>query len=319
MNIETASAKLLDLINRVSNAQRSGANYLMAVCPWHPDNNPSLSIYVGPPGKHGWGNSRCLGCGKRADLKELAQKLKIDGAFGSFNLKHIVQETIPEISVEVSTSLLGSETRSSLRDVLKQSRIINSTAWPARRPWRGVPGKLVKELGGLLAIRETTNKYRYEVLFLPVELDGELYGGISAKMKRGKPSYLFSPGSWTKRYGLFPYEYTKRLLKTTSTVVIVEGVRDAIRLIASSIPALAVLGTGNISSKKAAIVAAMDNVENVILLGDGDTAGRKMNAEFYRLLANQINVREMKLPINEDKLDPGNMPGSYLKVLKGYL
>ena len=107
-------------------------------------------------------------------------------------------------------------------------------------------------------------------------------------------------------------------------VVLVEGPRDALRLIMAGIPALAVLGSQNINGKKLRLVERLD-IELLCWLPDNDAAGKAM-AEKLEWMCNNMQIsfeyRGFKLPRKKGKdgkivkLDPDVMPKKMLRALK---
>jgi hypothetical protein len=120
-----------------------------------------------------------------------------------------------------------------------------------------------------------------------------------------------------------------------SSVVLVEGPRDALRLLSYGIPCMAILGTHSWSDKKSGLLEAA-GVDRIITCFDGDEAGKiatnlivygktvnKAVRPNFTPLENLFTVKAVKLwnlPIPKDfaegKFDPGNLPDSYLQKLK---
>jgi DNA primase len=115
----------------------------------------------------------------------------------------------------------------------------------------------------------------------PVVVDGETVGGIKAKMKptaRTRVKYLNAPGPWVKTQALWPYDVVHQMLarqpRGKRTVVLVEGPRDALRLVGCGIPALAILGSNNWTTAKRDLLAQLDP-DRVLFGMDSDAAGTK--------------------------------------------
>lgn len=176
--------------------------------------------------------------------------------------------------------------------------------------WRGVGADLMWELGA----REGLDATGARVVLLPVKVGGELVGGVKALFHRGKPSYLSSPGTWVKDYGLFPYDYV-RGMKNSKSLAVVEGPRDALRLIRDGFPALAVLGANNWSPIKRDLVLGLS--PNPLIMMDGDKAGRLAAQSIASSLteAKVVDLSSISAKLGR-KVDPANMPGRYVKILK---
>ena len=115
-----------------------------------------------------------------------------------------------------------------------------------------------------------------EVIFLPVLINGVLEGYIKAGLKKEKdrPSYINAKGPWSKSHGLFPYDYAVNLMNSlnSSTMFLVEGPRDALRLLALGIPAMSILGTQAWSELKIKVLS-LAPIDQIVLMLDGDDAG----------------------------------------------
>lgn len=201
--------------------------------------------------------------------------------------------------------------------------------------WRTIPHELVVDLGCQLMVgHDGRNK-----LFIPVTIDGMLVGGIAAALRDSDlddPSYPMSmrkyqnsSGSWVANAGLWPYDYVQEQGLVDRYIVLVEGPRDALRLILNGIPALAILGAnlGN-NAKAETLLALSQNLEHVFLLPDPDNGGARMKKRWTKLLNKKVAVTVFNLPERvvklvddrgrhyEADLDPGNMPISMIKKLK---
>jgi hypothetical protein len=138
---------------------------------------------------------------------------------------------------------------------------------PKNKVWREIATNLLIDIGC-----KRIRQYDEPFIYMPVNVRGEERGYIRARLrkKKDKPSYLNKAGKWSERYGLFPYDYTVR--DKPSCIVLVEGPRDALRLLLLGIPAIAILGTQSWSKRKAQLLE-LSGAEHVILCFDGDDAG----------------------------------------------
>jgi DNA primase len=173
-------------------------------------------------------------------------------------------------------------------------------------------------------------------VYLPVLIGGELKGYTRAALKKVKdiPSYINSSGGWTKDYGLFPYDYVAAL--RPRYVILVEGQRDALRLLQAGIPAIAIMGTQSWSDRKSRLIEML-GVDLAVLMMDGDDAGiqaieliepqiRKLvNTKIFNLAGKDSpywRFRKEDSPSKAAKAagvelwDPQNMPDHKLAELK---
>lgn len=103
-----------------------------------------------------------------------------------------------------------------------------------------------------------------------------------------------------------------------TTVVLVEGPFDALRLCYLGIPALSILGTSNWSFSKLSTIQGM-GCKKLIICMDGDKAGRLAEAHIFEETADKIKRKRFRLPINEeDPVDPGNMNDELIEALREF-
>ena len=228
-------------------ARRSGSSFTMIVCPYHPDRSPSGRLSHGPHSRSP-GFFSCYACGVTAPWDEVAPRL---------GLKPF-RWSPPEVQTSVQI----------LKPTQVQEELVFSPLPPSRY-WRGIPTDLLIKLGARLS-RPAWAKSN--MLYLPVVARGNLRGFIQAQLRKkpGSPSYLNSKGAWSEDGGLFPYDYATR--ENPRTIVLVEGPRDALSLLANGIPAIAILGTHSWSQKKNQLLE-LSGADNIVLCMDGDRAG----------------------------------------------
>jgi 5S rRNA maturation endonuclease (ribonuclease M5) len=179
------------------------------------------------------------------------------------------------------------------------------------------------------------------MMYLPCHINGELVGYIKARLEKHdtKPSYINASGKWSKTHGLFPFDYAVKVMKRkkSSTMILVEGPRDALRLLQMGIPAMCILGTQSFSQNKAKLLE-LAGITRVVLFFDGDEAGIKATEKVKPIVESMLAVRVLKLwsmkgspwkkvkdaPKPKDaakKLglslwDPGNVDKAILKKIK---
>jgi 5S rRNA maturation endonuclease (ribonuclease M5) len=179
--------------------------------------------------------------------------------------------------------------------------------------WRSFTGKFLKQFKALKAL----DKYGKPVMVLPVMVGKDLVGGIKCRWQKreGQLSYINSKGRWTRESGLWPYDYVQRM--KPRCVWLVEGPRDAMRLLKYGIPALCMLGTQNWSEAKRDLVLAL-GVERVVSFTDGDKAGREAAYIIEDSFSDLIDLRLIKMwrltkKLGLKKLDPFECPKKHLR------
>ena len=228
-----------------------------------------------------------------------------------------------------------------LFDLTNEKAVANSGLKNNR--WRIFKLQFLEDIGIKLAyVRKilpdgSVNDYGRWYMYLPIDIRGKTRGYIKAQIEKPKdkgiPSYINSHGSWSLKQGLFPYDHVIHMLKQqgVSTVALVEGPRDALRLIRNGIPALCIVGTHSWSKSKIRLLE-MAGISRIILMMDGDVAGRKATKmimsglgpdgqQVCPPLPDSFFVKVVRLwlvdsPDGDMKYDPGNCPLGIVQKVK---
>lgn len=301
-------------------------------CPWHSEKTPSGRVNHDSSGR-GAGNFKCYGCGKTAGWNELAATLGLerlakhgfpkDGSVPVTPENRFLTELFQEKKIAASQEEI---TLFDLSDPISKKLGIS-------RRWRGYSVPFLETIGAKIAFVEDTHRY---YLWLPVYIRKKLCGHILAATKKPTdksiPSYLNASGPWSLKKGLFPFDSAVALMNQLGfkTLVIVEGPRDALRLISLGFPAVSMLGTHSWTDSKSRQLE-LSGVERVVVMTDGDDAGKKAASflrtgkrpgaqeksitplrEFFKLKT--VKLWELEVPEDhgEDKFDPGNLPEELL-------
>lgn len=265
----------------------------------------------------GWFN--CLGCGERGGWNKLAKKTGLPKIKEWDNKEKSVGDILTK---EDEGTLLGDDGMS-LRTVFKVMNCPEAQPWPVMIDWRGFKGDLIRAVGGLII-----NDYHNDdvaVLF-PIKIGGKTRGAVKAiyeKRTKQQLGYVTMKGEWVNNYGLFPYEYTKALIKQNGYdfVVLVEGPRDALRLLKLGIPALAALGANTFGKTKALYVQSI-GADFVYAMPDNDSGGAALWRNIKGKLKGKIPLKRLKLPREKNekgeliKMDPFNAPAEIMRNLK---
>lgn len=319
MKTEQQRAHVDQQLSMYPGAKKQGPDgSIFVLCPYHSEKTPSFLIRCGPMARvPGYG--RCFGCGQKGTWNVISQAMGLQPFEGA---KPVEQYAMPKIHI-------GDEDEP-VDDAYSLKPL------PRNKKWRGISTNLLREIGCALYVSE---EYGSKYLFLPVYVNGELKGFSRGRLRKvaDLPSYLNSKSAWTAKYGLFPFDYTlaTKEFKKSKTVVLVEGQRDALRLLALGIPALCIMGTQSWSEFKAQLLD-LHGVERVVVMMDGDDAGIEATATAQHYLEPIFDVSLIKLwhikgsPYRKYRSlsteerkefkhlfwDPGNCPDWVLKRLK---
>lgn len=291
-------------------------------CPFHTEKSPSCSVTifdkVYPPGSF-----YCFGCGEKGGWNKLAQKA---GYKFRVNNKEMAVQMGAVIKHDPTSVLRIAE--SNAEDFLRHNQKIESfTKWPVGMTWRKVGYQFLKDVDAHMLLSPDYNvqsdDMKFEqLIFLPVKVNDAIVGGISAPLNRKR--YMNTDGDWVKTKGLFPFDVAKKLLRKLNKkfVVLVEGPRDAARLIQAGIPALAILGSKNWTDTKRDLIMTLsgDDIE-LVLLFDSDAAGQSALSTVKASCKHIFKYLKVKLPeytIEEGekvKCDVFNLPEARFKIL----
>ncbi len=312
-------------VDRIPGYKKSTATSIFICCPFHNEKQPSCGINtdIHHP-RVPLGFFRCFGCGVKGNWNVLAEKLK---------LKTIKELDFKKDRVAVRdlnsmrTTLLGNETLT-FKQLLDEFGVGLSTPYPSENGrWRTINPKLVNMTGAHLAYDRRSDD---NVVIFPVEVEGDIVGGLKAITERDEDNkrqlaYVTSKGTWVKNKGLFPYDLVARMLraKRIRSVALVEGSRDALRLIQYGIPAIAILGSQNFSKQKMNLILGLP-IDHLIICMDGDLAGVKASNIIWGFAKAKIDTSVVKLrkvakQLGKKKIDPGDAPVSVIRDIKKLL
>lgn len=309
-------------IEKIPGYKKATSTGFFVCCPFHDERTPSCHITTSTEGDVPLGIFHCFGCGEKGGWNKMANKVGLEEIE---NWKFFDSGVKSPISKNDELRLLGATNTSTHINTLIHSK--ESIPWPEEIEWRGYDGKILKAAGAVYY-----NDIRSDELMigLPVTVNGKAVGAIKAFMekKEKRMSYLTTEGAWVKSKGLFPYDLCKKLCKKRGLtfVVLVEGPRDALRLLKMGIPALACLGTNNITAKKLILAMSItENINKVWVMSDNDRAGTKMWLNIKDLSTGLVDTERLLLPRDKDKngqlikVDPDSCPSAYMNKVKRYL
>jgi len=288
------------------------------LCPFHDENTPSCSVHTESADNFvpiGW--FYCFGCGKTGPWNEFAEQTglqkigkndSVQENTRNVDLKKLRHELLAEgkLTLDILTKILG-------------AKLAIDFTFPI---WRTIDGNLLRRIGAKLIV---TEREQEQMVMLPIYINKELVGGIKARMKKqkGEVSYLNMVGEWAKTQGLFPFDYAIKLAKRKGSkyLVLVEGPRDALRLLMYGIPAIAILGIEQWSAEKRDILLATGF--DILICMDGDGPGVKatniISKDLKKYMSAKVfRLKDYAIKLHKKKLDPGNMPMSLIKKVKQF-
>lgn len=302
---------VLSELQKYGGRQKIVGEWVMVQCP-HPDHpndkTPSCGVNVSLSNEVKF-SYHCFGCnnsGKWSQFAEYANLQPIkEWKNGNIHSGELIDGNMEE-------SLLGSASLT-VKGILKQLGVPEAQLWPSNMDWRGFPGNIIRKAGGYIAHDPYNDSI--QLVFI-VKYAGQVRGGVKAmfeKSKKGQSSYIAMKGAWASKYGLLFFEQARTIMERNgyTFILIVEGPRDALRLLSNGIPAVAVLGAAMMSKSKALMVTAL-GVDRVYVLPDNDNGGETFWSGAKKVLKPLVPTTLISLPKTDDKgktvkIDPGNM------------
>lgn len=255
-------------------------------CPFHNDTNPSGSLSLNSTYA---GYFRCYSCGTRANWDELAEKLGLQ----PFKRSEPKEEYAVDLMARAEAFL----------EQKKLYREDKFKFWsiPPNKRWRSIPTNLLIELGGRMCYKWSDDYQRWgstKFIYLPVNINEEQVGFFRARLKKegDQPSYFNAAGHWSRTHGLFPFDHSVQLMQNlnSSTMVLVEGQRDCLRLISQGIPAMCIFGTQSFSDHKAKLLE-LAGVKHLLVMMDSDEAGMKGTEKVKEACTGMFKLTILKL------------------------
>lgn len=311
-----------EISTKITGPKKLSGDSYMIQCPYHDDNSPSGGINLAVDVPVPLGFYHCFGCGAKRGWNDLAETLGLhkfkdwEIGFKGNGSKRSERRKNKVITYETTD------------EELKRSlRTMEMIPWPIYQSWRGYEGKIIKKLGGLFYNDPLTDEV---MLFFPISVNKRFKGGVRAYLEKqvNGLSYLTTKGNWVKDCGILGYEYVKKVLRKNgyTAIVIVEGPRDMLRLIANNIPAVAILGIENFTEKKLMRILGMSSkLTTLYVMPDNDKAGKKMYNKIKELAEDYAEVKHLKLPREKDeegnliKMDPDDAPQDIIDSVRGIL
>ena len=331
LNIQR-KVNIVDVIQNYLPIEKKGKNYF-AICPFHDDHNPSLSI---SPEKQIY---TCFVCGAsgnvfnfvmnyenisfssavlkvanlaginidiKQDKKEQIRDNRYDSYYKIFDIANKYYQN--NLNSKYGTKALEYlKKRNITKDIIKEFEIglsLNDNLISKLLSSKGYNLNSLEELG-LCGIKD---KFLYDIfrnrIMFPLKdslgnvvgFSGRIYNGENdSKYINSKESVVFKKGKT-----LYNYKNALKEAKEQKQIIIVEGFMDVIRLYTIGIKnVVATMGTA-ITKDHVSLIMKLS--KNVVLLFDGDKAGEKATISAIDELS-KVNI-EPKIIRLEDNLDP---------------
>ena len=329
-----AATDLAELVGEVTKVRRSGRS-VMAVCPFHQEKTPSMSI---DPAR---GLYHCFGCGKSGDLFRFVQETQALDFNDAVELlarrSGITLQRDPEAAKRRSRRQALVDATEVAVDFYHERLRKASDAAGARRYVRGrgydgdvaetfqmgfsppggealvgmlrqrrVPEDVMVTAG--LAVRARTgrvyDRFRGRLMFPIYDLRGDAVG-FGARLLDGEgPKYLNSPETpiYRKSQLLYGLNWSKSEMVRQAHAVVVEGYTDVIGLHLAGMPvAVATCGTALVDSH---LDLLRRFTERVVLMFDADEAGAGASLRgFEKSVPGDLDLRVAGLPAGQDPAD----------------
>ena len=322
-----------ELVAEVTKVKRSGRS-VMAVCPFHQEKTPSMSVDVAR------GLYHCFGCGKSGDVFRFVQETQGLDFTDSLELlarrAGVTLSRDPEAAKRrsrrqavVDATALAVEfyhdrlkqgrdagearkyvrSRGYDRDVVDTFRIGYSPdageALVGHLKRKKVPEDVMVTSG--LASRARTgrvyDRFRNRLMFPTYDVRGDAVGFGARRLGEDGPKYLNSPETpaYHKSRLLYGLERVKGDMVRDGLAVVVEGYTDVIALHALGLPAVATCGTA-LGEDHLDLLRRF--TERVVLMFDADEAGAGANVRgFERSVPGDLDLRVAQLPGGTDPAD----------------
>jgi DNA primase len=325
-----AATDLVELVGEVTKVKRSGRS-VMAVCPFHQEKTPSLSI---DPAR---GLYHCFGCGQSGDLFRFVQETQgldfSDAVELLARRSGITLHRDPEAArrrsrrqalvdaTETAVAFYHERLRKA-PDAASARRYLRARGYDAEvvAEYRlgfspGAGDELVRHLrhekvseevalSAGLAVRSRAgrlfDRFRGRIMFPIFDVRGDPVGFGARKLEGEGPKYLNSPETpiYRKSWLLYGLNWAKSEIVRADRAVVVEGYTDVIALRRAGHGAVATCGTA-LGEEHLDLLRRF--TERVVLMFDADEAGVAASLRgFERSVPGDLDLRVAVLPAGRD-------------------
>lgn len=262
---------------------RETTTHYSCFCPFqggHDVHTASLSI------RKSDGKFNCFGCpAKGASWNTLAKMLNAD--------------TLSDEEMPDPFGLFKDD----LKEKRAKSQVVPYLPWdiePWTKRWRKVSPYT---MNAATAYHWYDDKKRCDRVLLPIWMYGELVGWTARRLDKVDDMKYREMTGFNKLDALYPWFLVEQM--NVSSIALVEGPYDALRLLDEDIPALSNLGSLTNWSKDKAIHLINLGVTRVVIAADGDSAGDKFRDQAEEDLKHMFEIDHYYCP---RKSDPGALP-----------
>ena len=335
---------IVDVISSYVTVKRRGKSFL-ALCPFHPDKNPSMHISQDRQVYH------CFSCKAGGNVitfvqefekispmeavEKLAQRIGIN--LGKFSAK-------PEITNEIAKLYdinkiaarffydnlmnVGGEEKEMVYEYinkrgLDKDVLIKFGIGYARANWHSLENFFIEEgtytrddleLAGLLIKSEKDSKYhdryRGRLIFPIFNESGKVigFGGRVIKKDDDAAKYINSPETrvYYKSKTLYGLNFAKDHIRSHDSVLLVEGYMDVVSLAHAGIENVVASSGTALTEEQVHLISRY--TKNIFLIYDADLAGIKAAKRGIEIILEQgLNIKVVSLPDGED-------PDSYMRT-----
>lgn len=320
--------QILEHYGLLKHAKRKG-HELRIRCPFHEDTQPSCTANMEKNGFH------CFGCGAKGNIFGFVRlKEEIDSGdrnaddrkaallivewFGIASSKpedaqvrtHKARAVPP-----VKTTHPGAEPAHEEKPVVVNPPLgwelkqLDVEAGKRYAQARGLTPEIAEAFGLAVAL---AGGYKGRLIIPLHDHDGVLIGYAARALNETEPKYLFPSSEKGFHKSYLVYNLWRVAQEQPRSVVVTEGFFDVMKLTQAGYPAVALMGS-SLAEAQAALLYT--HFRHIVLLFDGDEAGRRATEECLRTLGRRRYVRAIALP---DEVQPDQLSTEDLNELLRY-
>ena len=328
---------LVEVINSYIPVKKRGKSYV-ALCPFHPDKNPSLTISQEKQVYH------CFACKAGGNVFSFVQEYEkitfseaVELLAKRAGIDIAVRESSPDLSNEISRlyeinkvaakyffnnlieNISGAEReyvyhylggRGITKDIIKKFGIgYSSNNWENFKKYFEENYSFSKEdleKAGLLIKGDKNSVYdrfRGRIMFPIFTENGKViaFGGRKIFEDDQTGKYINSPESkiYNKSRILYGLNFSKEFIRANDNVILVEGYMDFITLFEAGIKNVVASSGTSLTEEQVKLISRYTN--NIYILYDADLAGIKAAKRGIEIILNQnMNLHVITLPEGED-------------------
>ncbi|MCB0724126.1 MAG: DNA primase [Ignavibacteriae bacterium] len=329
---------IIDIISSYTRVKKSGKSFL-ALCPFHPDKNPSMNV---SPEKQVY---HCFSCGASGNVYKFVQdyekvtfveaaQILADRAGIELNYSWSSPDTSNEISLLFEINKFAAKyfhnnlknapdvERNFVMDYLAMRRIKPDTVKKfgvgyATKDWEGLFNYFAEdntfkardvETAGLILKRENDktrfyDRFRGRLIFPVFNESGKVvaFGGRILYEDEKGAKYINSPESkiYNKSKILYGLNFAKESIRTLDYILLVEGYMDVISLYQAGVHNVVASSGTSLTEDQARLISRY--TKNVVLLFDSDFAGVKAARRGIEILLEAgLDLNIVSLPEGED-------------------